>query len=158
MSGPLSITVDLSHIGLDELEAGCREAARPAAQAGAEVLYQRVRSNVARLGTKTGKLASAIYQAYSKDNSGEGVAEYHVSWNARKAPHGHLVEYGHLQRYRTIVDRRTGKWVTVKSQPLPAPRLVAAQPFVRPAVDAIPAAASAMVDVYFLHLQRKGLL
>lgn len=41
-----------------------------------------------------GTLKRAIYQVYSKDNSTQGVrAEYHVSWNKKRAPHGHLIEY-----------------------------------------------------------------
>ncbi|MGC3984833.1 MAG: HK97 gp10 family phage protein [Pseudorhodoferax sp.] len=81
----------------DEAEA----ALRPAAQAGAQVLYDRVKANVGAIGKKTGKLSASIYQAYSVSNSEDGkAAVYHVSWNARKAPHGHLLEYGYLQRYR----------------------------------------------------------
>src|SRR5205085_5719958 len=41
-----------------------------------------------------GALKASIYQVFSKDNSGSGHATYHVSWNAKKAPHGHLVEFG----------------------------------------------------------------
>ncbi|WP_066339262.1 HK97-gp10 family putative phage morphogenesis protein [Azohydromonas lata] len=131
-------------------------AARPAAQAAAQVLYDAVRANVARIKKHTGNLDRAIYQAFSIDNSGPGRATYHISWNARRAPHGHLVEYGHMQRYvyykgndgqiRPMV--RPGMDGTPKPKqrasqavkdayyvPLPGgPRLVAARPFIRPAV------------------------
>lgn len=89
---------------LDQLGDSADKALRPAAQAGAQVLYSKVKANVGALGRRTGKLDGAIYQAYSASNSNEHRAEYHVSWNAKKAPHGHLVEYGYLQRYRYRPD------------------------------------------------------
>lgn len=85
-------------------------AARPAAQAAAQVLYDAAKANVARLGRVSGRLAASIYQAYSEDNSAPGLATYHVSWNHRKAPHGGLVEYGHWQRYQIV--RTARGWVT----------------------------------------------
>ena len=104
---------------LDDLTESIKEQARPAAQAGAEVFYREVLARVP-VSTKVrkskgktytpGALKASIYQAYSKDNSSDGKATYHISWNARKAPHGHLVEYG-----------------TVK---------MAARPFIRPSFDA----------------------
>ena len=44
-------------------------AARPSAQAAAQVLYNEVKRNVARLKRHTGNLDRSIYQAFSKDNS-----------------------------------------------------------------------------------------
>jgi len=134
------------------------EAARPAAQAGAQVIYDEVRRNVARIKRKTGNLASSIYQAYSADNSQPGGAQtYHVSWNAKKAPHGHLVEFGHLQRYAVIYDPETRRLFTDKSKPLPVPQQVAAKPFLRPAVAAKGAAAmQAMEDRFRAELQARG--
>lgn len=89
---------------LDRMAEQAKEHARPAAQAGAEVLYQEVRmrapvaKKVRRLKSGRtilpGALKASIYQAYSQDNSGPDHATYHVSWNYRKAPHGHLVEFG----------------------------------------------------------------
>ena len=119
---------------LDQLEETAKAAVRPAAQAGAQVLYDEVHVNVSRIGRKTGNLASAIYQAYSEDNSNEERATYHVSWNAKKAPHGHLVEYGHLQTRKVYIGS-DGNWYTSPAK-LPEPRHVAARPFVRPAFDA----------------------
>lgn len=139
---------------LDGLQAKARAAIRPAAQAGAQVLYNEVSLNVSRIGKVTGNLASSIYQVYSKDNSTADRATYHISWNARKAPHGHLVEYGHIQRYAAFVGR-DGKWHTAvrpskRGTPKPSrkastavkdayyvplsggPVQVAANPFVRP--------------------------
>lgn len=118
-----------------ELVEDCDEAVRPAAQAGAQVLVDQVRRNVDKIGTQTGNLKRSIYQAYSKDNSGPKRAEYHVSWNAKTAPHGHLLEYGHIQRYQVRYDKATGKFYTIKSQPLAVPKQVPAKPFVRPAAE-----------------------
>lgn len=133
---------------LDGLSKDAEEAARPASQAGAQVLYNAVEINVSRIGHKTGRLANAIYQAFSKDNSGEGYATYHISWNAKKAPHGHLVEFGHLARYHTYIGK-DGRWYTDKSKPLASPRQVAARPFIRPAMASFEAALQAMQEEWF---------
>lgn len=87
-------------------------APRPVAQAGAQVFYEEVkaRAPVSEKGhwfhgtsfRETGQkywfepstLRNAIYQAFSEDNSGDGVATYHVAWNHKKAPYGFMVEYG----------------------------------------------------------------
>lgn len=129
---------------LDELGEKAGEAIRPAAQAGAQVLYDAAKrrapvSEKAHLfyGTaardappgqkkakaygpyQPGNLRDAIYQVYSKDNSADGrKAQYHVSFNFQKVPYGFMVEYG------------TSK----------AP----AYPFIRPAMDLAPAAQDAM--------------
>lgn len=97
-----SIGLDAAELDdlLDELGDAAETAARPAAQAATQVLYAEVKKNVGKLGKVTGNLDRSIYQAYSQENSRPGVATYHISWNARKAPHGHLVEYGHIQRYK----------------------------------------------------------
>lgn len=106
MADAFSIKFDTS--GLDEALDGITEAAeefvRPAAQAGIQVLYDevllRVPVNTKTRKTKSGRviapgaLKASIYQAFSQDNSGKGFATYHSSWNYRKAPHGHLVEFG----------------------------------------------------------------
>lgn len=141
-----AVDCDLSgfEAGLDQIVQKAEKAVRPAAQAGAQVLYDAVRANVATIGRKTGKLANAIYQAYSPEASGPGVAEYHVSWNAKKAPHAHLVEYGYLQRYESYFDERRGRWVTRKDRPLAQPRVVGARPFMRPAAAQLPAAEAAI--------------
>lgn len=140
----LSIKCDLAALDsmLQSLENTVGESTRPAAQAAAQVIYNAVKQNVSRIGKKSGNLQSAIYQAFSRDNSGPLKATYHISWNARKAPHGHLLEYGHIQRYKTILTK-SGKWITLKKEPLAAPRQVGARPFVRPAVALFPQALEA---------------
>lgn len=127
---------------VDALEQRLHAAARPAAQAAAQVLYDRVQRNVSRLGRVTGNLAGSIYQVYSKDKSSPERAVYHISWNTKKAPHGHLLEYGYVRRFKVFVGP-DGKWRTVKSQPLAAPVQVAAHPFVRPAAAEMPRALEA---------------
>lgn len=98
----MTISFDTSSLNslMDELEGAVDEAVRPAAQAAADVLYKAVKNNVQALGKKTGNLDRSIYQAFSQDKSTPGKASYDVSWNHKKAPHGHLIEFGHLQRYR----------------------------------------------------------
>lgn len=115
---------------MDNIKRAAEKAIRPAAQAGAQVYYAEVKLRAKRgnevrhlKGGRTrpaGLLASAIYQVYSKDNSGQDRATYHISWNARIAPHGHLVERGTSR----------------------AP----ASPFVRPSFDAKRIAAEAAVN------------
>lgn len=154
----MTITVDLSALDaeLQGIDAELQAAARPAAQAAAQVVYERVRANVARIKPVTGKLASSIYQAYSRDQSRDGREVYHISWNAKKAPHGHLVEFGHLQRYEVSHDAKTGRFITHKDRPLATPKHIAAKPFLRPAVDAFPAAQAAGESAYLARLQERG--
>jgi hypothetical protein len=181
MSG-FRIDVDLGDLGMDELADGAEAAVRPAAQAGAQVFYNRVKANVAKLGKRTGNLDKSIYQVFSQDNSAKGRAQYHISWNRGKAPHGHLVEFGHVQRYVTYIDKR-GQWKTLvrpemKGKPKPkrsaplavkdayyvplkgGPKLVGAKSFIRSATspDVARAARNAMVDRFWFELEGKGLL
>ena len=165
------LTTDLAGLNrlIDQLGTDVEAASRPAAQAAAQVFYDGVVANVNALGTVTGNLRRAIYQAFSPENSGPGRASYNVSWNERKAPHGHLVEYGHVQRYVVYLNKK-GEWKTkirpemlgkkkpsrrasqaVKAAyyvPLASPKQVAAKPFVRPAfalADRASAAAESML-------------
>lgn len=152
----LGVTMNLADLDdmLDGLEADIEEAVRPAAQAGAEVLYSAVMRNVGALGSKTGRLEHSIYQAYSTHNSTPQTAVYEVSWNPRKAPHAHLVENGYIKKWETVVNKKTGKWITLKNRPLPTPIHVPGKYFVRRAQDQFPKAYEAMRDEF---LQRIGL-
>lgn len=108
-SNTFRIDFDMSDLNtyLDQLGEDAEKAIRPAAQAAIQVIYERVKLNVQALGRSTGNLDRSIYQYYSKEHSQDGLrAQYHVSWNAAKAPHGHLVEYGYLQRYRYYQDNQ----------------------------------------------------
>jgi hypothetical protein len=163
------LRLNLNHLNdmLDELGDQLEAAARPASQAAAQVLYEQVRSNVATLPQQSGNLLSSIYQQYSK-LSGPGLAIYHISWNKQKAPHGHLVEFGHIQRYASYIGK-DGKWHTAIRKgargkpkpkrnapqsekdayyvPLPAPKQVAAKSFLRKAASAAGEAADAAEQV-----------
>lgn len=92
------------------------EVVRPAAQAGANVIYEEAKrlagrstkphffygkswkkgsdSKEGRYKFNPGTLEKAIYHVYSKDNSTPENAVYHISWNFTKAPYGVMVEYG----------------------------------------------------------------
>lgn len=153
----VSLKVDMGAVNalVQGLKDDMHEAVRPAAQAAAQVFYEIVLQNVDTL-TKAvkGNLRSSIYQAFSKSNSkaaGDGYtrATYHVSWNAKKAPHGHLVEYGHIQKFKVYLGR-DGKWYTNKNAPLPAPKQVAARSFIRSAYhrqqEAVEAAQAVLLD------------
>lgn len=167
----VNIAVDMA--GLDDLlrELGdeVEAAVRPAAQAAAEVLYRAVLANVDAIGSVTGSLRSAIYQKFLEDQSGPGKAAYAVSWRTAgagaRAPHGHLVEFGHIQRYAVnLAD--DGNWYTLvrpamRGKPRPkrgasqavkdayyvprkgGPQQIAAKPFIRPAASKFPQAIAA---------------
>lgn len=116
-SNSLIASVDLSGLEslMEDLGEEAEQAVRPAAQAAIQVLYDAVKSNVAAIPRVSGNLDKAIYQAYSQENSGPAQATYHLSWNATKAPHGGLVEYGHWQRY-LIVQTKKGPRPAVRPE------------------------------------------
>lgn len=106
----MNIKMDLAKFKQD-LQATAEQlnkATRPAAQAGAQIIYDRARklapvsaeshmfygSHAVYGPYKPGTLRDSIYQAFSKDNSFKDVSTYHVSWNADKAPYGAMVEFG----------------------------------------------------------------
>ena len=115
---------------LDKLPAEIHsKAIRPAAQAGAQVLYDEVRMRVpqsaegvahmfknksgGRYLYYSGDLKKAIYQKHSPESSVNGAHVYHVSWRKTgpgAVPYGYMVEYG------------TAKWK--------------GKPFLRPAYEA----------------------
>lgn len=120
----INISMDVSAINaqLDALAKSAKDATRPAAQAGAQVLYEEVLRRVPvsdqehstkgkKHTFKPGNLRAAIYQAFVQDESGPGRATYRISWNKRKAFYGHFVEHGTSR--------------------------MAARPFLRPAFDAM---------------------
>lgn len=118
------LQLDLAH--LDEVLAtkdeAAEAAARPAAQAAAQVLYDEVKRNVAAIPKKTGNLDRSIYQVFSKSLSNPGVATYQISWNRKKAPHGHLVENGHIQRYVTYIGSDGNYYTAVRASMRGKPR------------------------------------
>lgn len=146
MAGSFRIDFDLAAVNreFDQLETDIKAQARPAAQAAAQVLYDEVRRRVpvadeAHIGRggkvyQPGALRDAIYQAYSDKLSVGGREVYHVSWNARKAGHGHLIEFGYFRKFK-VFKTKDGRYITTKI-PLAAPVQMPAQPFLRPAYDA----------------------
>lgn len=156
MPDSLSIKFDgtSADAALAEMQAELEALVRPVAHTGAEVLFREVKARVASIGRITGNLDASIYKVYSKDNSGPGKATYNISWSAKVAPHGHLVEYGHIQTRKVYVGK-DGKWYTSKEPLRDGPRRVAARPFLRPAWDAKGAAAAqAMLVRYTEGMQR----
>ena len=99
-------------------------------------------------GQRPGVLRDAIYLAYD-DRRGilnNNAYRYVVSWNAKKAPHGHLAEFGHWMPYQwaktedglyyTPIPNNTGRG-TQKGIPIEGGGFwVSAQPFLGPAFDA----------------------
>lgn len=114
MGSAFTTKLDLTALDafVDAVGDGAMRQVRPAAQAAAQVLYDEVLTRVPvsikghyfhgksfkKSGQKyyfdAGSLRAAIYQVYSQDNSGPARATYHVSWNATKAPYGHMVNSG----------------------------------------------------------------
>lgn len=81
--------------GIDRMEAQVRASVLvPGAAAMARVFYHEARAQAAKH-TKSGALHDAIYRVYDKgDSAAYDQAIYRISWNHRKAPHGHLIEFG----------------------------------------------------------------
>lgn len=119
----ISVYFDFAKLGkkLDAITSAAGKATRPAAQAGAQVLYEEVRQRAPISGKphstkgkrqtyQPGNLRKAIYQAYADKESGEKNSTYRISWNKKDAFYARFVEFG------------TSK--------------MAARPFLRPAYDA----------------------
>ncbi|MDF4005318.1 HK97 gp10 family phage protein [Luteibacter sp. PPL552] len=133
MGEPIQAKVDLSSMkaGLAQLLGPARESiARTMAAAGGRVIRDEAKERVPRV---TGTLADAIYLAYKQDRSTEALFVYSISWNSRKAPHGHLVELGHWQT-NVVVRTKSGQYITTDRK-LASPRWIAPKAFLRPALD-----------------------
>lgn len=137
----VNLRVDLGSIDsmLDQLGDAAEEAARPAAQAMAQVYYEAAR-NFAPVSEKAhyfygtsfkktgvrygpfrpGNLRDSIYQVFSKDNSGKGFAQYHVSFNYKKAPYAFMVEFGTQTSAPYPFIRRAANSQAVQQQALDA--------------------------------------
>jgi len=59
----------------------------------ANVIYEAAKSN-AETNKKSGLLYNSIYRVYSPEKSSDEAKLYRISWNKKKAPHGHLIEFG----------------------------------------------------------------
>lgn len=108
---------------------------------------------------RPGVLRDAIYVAYDDRRRilNPNAFRYTVSWNAKKAPHGHLAEFGHWMPYEyaltaeglfyTPIPNNTGRGKQ-KGIPLEGDGFwVSAQPFLGPAFDAkLPRLASVAIQ------------
>ena len=142
MANGLQATFDTSGwaTGLDRLLGPARVSlARSMAVAGGEVLRDEAK---ARVNTRNGVLANAIYLAFREAYSTDKEVQYAVTWNKSKAPHGHLIEFGHWRIY-AVIRKPDGSYVTDKRRKLPSPKWVPAYPFLRPAYEAASARAHA---------------
>lgn len=129
--------------------------ARSMAVAGGKVLRDEAKQQAPM---ESGRLKSAIYLAYKEGKSTDTRVVYSVTWNAKKAPHGHLLEFGHW-RYNKIINgypqkslingKSYGRGPQDHGGPgaLNTPMWMAAKPFLRPAYDvAAGRAQAAMVE------------
>ena len=116
----------LNKLGSPELR---ESLARSMAVAGGQVLRDEAKRWAP---VQDGTLRSSIYLAHREGRSTEVQQVYSVSWNSRRAPHGHLIEFGHWQTHARY-QGPDGQWYT--GAKLDAPRWVAAKPFLRPAQD-----------------------
>lgn len=144
---PVNASVDLSSVlaGLDRLSGVSESLARSMAVAAGKVVRDEAK---ARAPVDTGKLRDALYLAYSDRRSRESKVVYSVTWNSEKnsnkAPHGHLLEFGHWQTH-ALYKGRDGEWYV--GAPLAQPKWVPARPFLRPAYEAVaPRMAQIMVN------------
>ena len=132
MAKTIKIVVDTHRVKRklrDIFEKG-EQAVRPAAQAGAQVFYDEVvmRAPVSEAphffygkaskdGTRTiypfqpGDLKRSVYQVFSKDNSTQSKATYHIAWNHQEVPYGFMVEFGHIQTRKAYLGS-DGFWYT----------------------------------------------
>lgn len=111
-------------------------ATRPAAQAGAQIIYERARleapvsadSHYFYIRGKKygpyapGTLRDSIYQVFSKDNSYKDVSTYHISFNKSEAPYGFIVHNGtsrtaaHPFIAKAVVETRTQVRAAIKAR------------------------------------------
>lgn len=116
--------------------------ARSMAVAGGSVLRDEAKRQAP---VEEGILRDSIYLAFKDGKSNDAQVVYSVTWNSKKAPHGHLLEFGHWQPYK-VVKLPNGDWFTT-TEKLAAPKFTAAKPFLRPAFDiAKQRAATAMIE------------
>lgn len=106
--------------------------ARSMAVAGGKVIRDEARLRAPK---DDGTLSNAMYLAFKEAKSSEKQAVYSVTWHKKKAPHGHLIEFGHWQPY-VVVKGSNGQWFTTKKLRPDGPKWISAKPFLRPAADA----------------------
>lgn len=139
--------------GLDKLGGELKTSlARSMAVAGGKVLRDEAKHQAP---VEDGVLRDAIYLAYSERRTGNERVVYSVTWNSQKAPHGHLLEFGHWQPFKVVYNKKSGQFTTLakgkgggpNAVPNPGgPKWIAARSFLRPALSvAGQMAANAMI-------------
>lgn len=78
-------------------------------------------------GSRPGQLRDSIYLAYRDAQSTQSHVVYSVTWNAKKAPHGHLAEFGHRQYFVVRKDLK-GRYYTTNER-LPQPKIILGKGF-----------------------------
>jgi hypothetical protein len=137
-----NVTFDFSEWdeALDKLEGPVRESlARRMAVEGGVLLRDAAKSNAAMAANEEGVptrgvLSNAILLAQDKRNTTGTVFVYNVAWDSKKAPHGHLIEFGHWQTH-VVYKAANGEWYTRKDMPLDTPKWIPARPFLGPTMD-----------------------
>lgn len=96
---------------------------------------------------RRGVLAGSVYLAYDKILSKPDFVSYKIAWNAKVAPHGYLIEFGHWRYNKFIggkpqhsllagVKKGSGPQSHGGPGALDVPEWVPAKPFLRPTIDA----------------------
>lgn len=106
-------------------------ALRSGVYAAAKVLYTDM---LLRVPIHEGGLVDAIYHWHDDKLSTATRQVYRIGPNKAKAPHWHLVEYGHWRRNVVYRDKRTGRMIATRKR-LEVPVWVPAYPYIRPTYD-----------------------
>jgi len=106
------------------------KALRSGVYAGAKMIYTDM---LMRVPIDDGVLVDAIYHWHDDKVSTPTRQVYRIGPNKAKAPHWHLVEYGHWRR--NVVYRKDGKLIGTRKR-LDVPKWVPAYPYIRPTYDA----------------------
>lgn len=105
---------------------------RSGAHAGAVVFYDEMKQ---RAPVDEGTLFGSIYRFHDESKSKGGLQRYLIGPNRKKAPHWHLVEYGHW-RVNVVVRLPNGQ-IKATTERLQDPVWVPPVPYIRPTFDAV---------------------
>ena len=152
MARARSTTVDMSGVldGLTKMVSAKESLARTMGVAMGEQVRDEAKIRAPVLGPGNegvdnqvpGLLREAIYLAYDQRRAQltQETFRYTVSWNATRAPHGHLLEFGHWMPYLYAKTSDGLFYTPMPPIPNPSPGAdgfwVASQPFLGPAFDA----------------------
>lgn len=108
------------------------DALKSAAWAGATVMYDEMRE---RVPTKSGGLKDSIYRWRDRGKQSKDLVVYAIGPNKAKAPHWHLIEYGHYLINVVIKNAITGESQGLKTRRLQK-TFVPPVPYIRPTFNA----------------------